>query len=87
MPGEGRDLAKRFPTLVTLIWPLPSVNSAVLNKVGCSTEGLPTFPTRVWPFSRVNPLVLDQIRSPAKTFPTLITVVRLCFSMDFLMFS
>ena len=71
---------KDFP-YSTPIRSFSSVTSSMLNEVRTVTEGSdPRYTHR--PFSSVNSPVLKQCQAMAKWFPTLLTIIRLCPSVN-----
>ena len=54
-------LAKAFPTLTTLVWPLPRVDPLVQLQGGLPAKAVPTLSARVGPLPRVDSLVPFQL--------------------------
>ena len=78
-------MTESFPTLITFIGSLPTVDSLVQNEACTLTESLPTLIALIWLLPSMNSLVQDQACVLTEGFTTLLTVIAFYFVVDILM--
>ena len=77
-------MTESFPTLITFIGSLPTVDSLVQNKACTLTESLPTLIALIRLLPCMDSLVQDQACILTEGFTTLLTVVAFYFVVDIL---
>lgn len=77
MPNEVAVMTEGFPTLITLIWSLPSVAPLVFDKECSPTEAFTALTALVGFFTCVNSEVLEKPGVLTEGFTTLLTLIAL----------
>jgi hypothetical protein len=81
MDGEVRALTEVFPTVLTFVGFLSSVNSLVYSQVCSLTEGFPTLVAFVRFFSGVHSLMCDEGGEMLKFFAAFFTLISFLFGV------
>jgi hypothetical protein len=75
-------LPEGFPTIMALIWFLPSVNAIVSSEGGPSAEGFPTLITLMVVLPCVDSLVAFEVTTSAEDMKTLVTFIGFFSGMN-----